>query len=231
MDKTRPIVISLGGSLVSPNGGIDTLFLSEFNIFIRRKIAEGWRFFIVVGGGATARHYIDAARKVVGDISDWDLDWLGIHATHLNAHIVKTIFEGIVHPRVIQNYDKKIAHLTQPLVIAAGWKPGWSTDYDAVILARDYGSKVIINMSNIREVYDKDPKECKDARPVKKISWDKFEKLVGTCWRPGSNLPFDPVATKLAKERGLTVYIVGKDLANIDRLLSKKEFTGTTISP
>ncbi len=231
MDKTRPVVISLGGSLVSPNGGIATDFLTEFNLFIRNKIAQGWRFFIVVGGGAVARHYIEAARKVVGDISDWDLDWLGIHATHLNAHIIKTIFEGVVHPRIIQNYDKKIVSLKKPLVIAAGWKPGWSTDYDAVILARDYGAKVIVNMSDIKQVYDNDPKKCKNAKPVRKISWEDFEKLVGTCWRPGSNIPFDPVATKLAKEKKLTVYVVGKDLANLDRLMSGGEFIGTTISP
>lgn len=231
MNKERPIVISLGGSLVAPNGGIDTKFLSDFNKFIREKIAQGWRFFIVVGGGSTARHYIDAAREVVGSISNWDLDWLGIHATHLNAHIVKTIFEGVVHPRVIQNYNKKIARLEQPLVVAAGWKPGWSTDYDAVILARDYGADVIMNMSNISQVYDKDPQKHQDAKPLDKLSWSEFEKLVGFSWRPGSNLPFDPIATKMAKELGLTVYVLGKNLENLNNVILNNKFIGTTISP
>ena len=229
MDKKRPIVISLGGSLISPNGGIDTKFLREFNVFIREKIAQGWRFFIVTGGGSTARHYIDAAKEVVGDITNWDLDWLGIHATHLNAHIVKTIFEGVVHARVIQNYEKKIVNLKQPLVVAAGWKPGWSTDYDATILARDYGAKILINMSNIPQVYDCDPNTCQNAKPIKKISWMDFEKLVGTVWNPGSNLPFDPIATKLAKQLKLTVYVVGRDLPNIDNILANRKFVGTII--
>lgn len=230
MDRDRPIVISLGGSLISPNGGIDTEFLADFNRFIRKKIANNWRFFIVCGGGAVARHYIDAARKVAGDISDWDLDWLGIHATHLNSHIVKTVFKGVVHPRVIQNYDKKITNLKKQLVIAAGWKPGWSTDYDAVILARDYKAQVILNMSNISQVFDKDPKEYNEAKPIDKMDWSEFEKLVGKNWKPGSNLPFDPVATKLAEKLRLTVYVVGKDLKNIDNLLSGSKFTGTVIS-
>jgi uridylate kinase len=34
---------------------------------------------------------------------------------------------------MIKLYNWKVS------VIGAGWKPGWSTDYDAVILARDYG--------------------------------------------------------------------------------------------
>lgn len=231
MDKSKPIIISLGGSLVVPNGGVDTKFLSGFNTFIREKIATGWRFFVVVGGGATARHYIEAGRDVVGHkITDWDLDWLGIHSTHLNGHLVRTIFHDIAHPRVILNYEKKIKNLKEPLVIAAGWKPGSSTDYDAVYLAQDYGAKIVINMSNITAVYDKDPNQFPDAKPFEKASWSEFEKLVGDEWKPGANTPFDPVATKLAKRLGLTVYVVGKDLNNIDKIFKGKKFVGTVIS-
>lgn len=231
MDKKKPIIVSLGGSLVVPNGGIDTKYLASFNSFIREKVANNWRFFIVVGGGATARRYIDAGQKVVGSLTDWDLDWLGIHTTHLNAHLLRTIFQDIAHPRIIQNYEKKIKNLTQPLVVAAGWKPGCSTDYDAVVLARDYRARVVVNMSNIVSVYDKDPKKHKDAQPLHKLTWEQFEKIIGSKWKPGSNYPFDPIATKLAKKLGLTVYVIGKDLDNLDGLLRGKKFEGTVISP
>lgn len=230
MDKNKPIIISLGGSLVIPNGGMDTKFLIQFNTFIRSKITAGWRFFVVVGGGATARHYIEEAKQVVGNITDWDLDYLGIHATRLNAHLLRTIFQDVAHPRIIANYDKKIDKLRQPLVIAAGWKPGFSTDYDAVILARDYEAQIVINMSNITQVFDRDPKKFPDAKPIHKVSWEEFEKLVGNKWNPGSNLPFDPIATKLAKELGISVFVVGKDLGNLEKVLDGQEFLGTVIS-
>lgn len=230
MDKTKPIIISLGGSLVIPNGGMDIQFLIDFNTFIRAKINQGFRFFIVVGGGATARHYIDEVKKVVGDITDWDLDFLGIHATRLNAHLLRTIFQDIAHPRIIANYDKKISNLRQPVVIAAGWKPGFSTDYCAVTLSRDYDANVIVNMSNITQVYNCDPNKFPDAKPLNKVSWDEFTKLVGNKWNPGSNLPFDPVATKLAKDLGNSVYVIGKDLANLDKVLNGQDFVGTVIS-
>lgn len=230
MTQDKPIIISLGGSLVVPNGGMDLKFLSEFNTFIRDKVASNWRFFIVVGGGSTARHYIDAAKDIAGNITDWDLDYLGIHATRLNAHLIRTIFQDIAHPRIIQNYERKIANLKQPLVVASGWKPGRSTDYDAVLLARDYQAEIIINMSNITQVYDKDPNKFSTAKPIDKISWDDFEKIVGSEWVPGSNLPFDPIATKLAKELKLTVYVIGKELSNLDKILNRHDFLGTVIS-
>jgi uridylate kinase len=231
MDKSKPIVISLGGSLAIPKEGFDTAFLSAFNTFIRTQIQKGFRFFVVVGGGATARNYIDAAKMVVGDkISDWDLDWLGIHATHLNGHLIRTIFQDIADPRVMLNYDHKLEKLEKSLVIAAGWQPGCSTDYDAVYLAKDYGAQAVINMSNIKNVYDKDPKKFTDAHPYEKMSWGQLEQLVGDKWIPGANLPFDPIATKLAKKIGLTVYVVGKDLENVEKILAGEKFEGAVIS-
>jgi uridylate kinase len=230
MDKNLPIVISLGGSLIVPNGGIDHDFLAKFNKFIREKIAAKWRFFIVIGGGSTARHYIDAARQTVGTITDWDLDYLGIHSTRLNAHLIRTIFHDIAHPRIIENYEKKISDLKEPLVIAAGWEPGHSTDFDAVIIARDYNACVLINMSNTKGIYDKDPNKHKDAKLCHKLSWDKMQTLVQGKWKPGANYPFDPHATEFAKKLGLTVYAIGKDLDNLDKIMSGQDFVGTVIS-
>lgn len=229
--QDKPVIISLGGSLVVPNGGIDIEYLSSFNEFIRKKVVQNWRFFIVVGGGSTARHYIEAAKRIKGNISNWDLDFLGIHTTHLNAHLIRTVFQDIAHPRIINNYEKKITSLKEPLVVAAGWKPGCSTDYDAVILARDYQANVVINMSNITQVYNRDPKEFPDAKPQHFLSWEELEKIVGNKWTPGSNLPFDPVATKFAKELSLTVYVIGRDLDNLEKILDGRDFLGTVISP
>lgn len=230
MIKPAPIILSLGGSLVIPNGGIETKFLSEFNVFIRKKIASGRRFFIVVGGGAIARLYRDAGQKVIGEITNIDLDWLGIHATRLNGHLLRTIFQDIAHPRIVENYNKKLYNLKEPLVIAAGWKPGWSTDYCAVLLAREYECNMIVNMTNIPKVYNKDPNKEKDAKPLDHVSWSDFIKLVGNVWSPGSNSPFDPVASKLASNMGLKVVVLdGRNISNLENAIEGKQFTGTVI--
>lgn len=232
-DRTQElIIVSVGGSLVVPNGGIDTDFLNQFNGFIRKHVKKGRRFFIVVGGGSIARRYRDAGKKIIGEITDEDLDWLGVHATRLNGHLLRTIFQDIAHPRIIENYDKKLQNWKESVAIGAGWKPGWSTDYDCVVLARDYGSNIIVNLSDIDSIYDRDPAKFKNAKPIDKTTWDYYQTLVGETWVPGSNLPFDPIASKLAKDLGLTVIIVnGKNFNNLDNLLNGESFKGTVITP
>ncbi|MCX7881108.1 MAG: UMP kinase [Patescibacteria group bacterium] len=230
--KEAPIIISVGGSLIVPNGGIDTKFLSKLNIFIRNQVKKGRRFFLVAGGGKIARHYRDAGKKIIGNITNDDLDWIAIHTTRVNAHLLRIIFQDIAHPRIIENYDKKLKNWKEPIVIGAGWKPGWSTDYDAVVLAKDYGGQLIINLCNTYYVYNKDPQKYPEAAPIKKMTWTEMEKLAGDKWTPGMNFPFDPIATKLAKKLGLTLITTnGSDFKNLEKIIEGEQFKGTVVMP
>lgn len=230
--KEPPIVISVGGSLIVPNGGVDTDFLKKFNQLIREKVAKGKRFILIAGGGKIARHYQLAGKEVIGSLNDEDLDWLGIHATRFNAHLLRTIFQDIAHPKIITKYDQKIHHFKEPILIGAGWKPGWSTDYDAVLLAKYYHSSIIINLSNVDGVYDKDPKKFTQAKLIDKITWEEMIEITGSKWMPGFSAPFDPVATPLAKKLGLTVIVAnGHNFKNLDNIIEGRSFKGTVITP
>ena len=230
--KEAPIVISVGGSLIVHDEGINTVFLNKLNRFVRHYVKQGKRFFLVTGGGRTARYYINAGKAVIGSMAKEDLDWLGIHSTRLNAHLLRTIFSDIAHPRIIENYDKKLKKWKEPVVVGAGWKPGWSTDYEMVILARDYKAKVIINLSDIDYIYNKDPKKFKDAKIIKKLTWTELEKIVGKKWRPGLHTPFDPIALQLAKKLQLTAIIAnGHKFRNLGRIIRGESFVGTVIRP
>lgn len=228
---TEKVIISVGGSLVVPNGGIDTQFLTNLNEFIRNKLARNphRQFFLTVGGGATARKYRDAGKAVIGKLTRDDLDWLGIHATRLNAHLIRTIFHDVAHPHIIEHYEI-IRKATESVVVASGWKPGWSTDFCAVLLAEDYGIKTIINLSNITQVYDKDPNKFPDAKPLEKLHWGAFRGLVPEEWSPGLNAPFDPIAAQKAEELGLKVVVMGgTNFENLEKYFQGEPFVGTTI--
>jgi uridylate kinase len=233
-NKTNIFVISLGGSLIVPKY-IDWKFLKNFRELIISQIKKGKRFVIITGGGYAAREYQQAASKVTKLTRD-DQDWLGIHATRMNAHLIKTIFRQYAHPRINKNPETKediSQHFAkkESIMVAAGWRPGWSTDYVATILARRLGAKTIINLSNITHVCDKDPRVFKDAKIIKSIGWKDFRRIVGNRWDPGLNAPFDPVASKLAEKQKLEVFIVnGKNLKNLKNCLDGNKFQGTIIS-
>ena len=225
MDET--IVISLGGSLIIPDQ-IDASFLKEFKDLILSHVALGKKFAIVTGGGKVSRRYTDTTKEMVSP-TNVDLDWIGIAATRLNAEFVRTIFGDMALGKIIM--DPEIApDMSKSIVVGGGWKPGNSSDMAAVFLAKNTGAKKIINLSNIDHVYDSDPKKNPEAKKIEKISWADYRKLIPEEWNPGLNSPFDPIASKMAEENGIEVYIMnGKPIDNLKKCLNGEEFQGTVI--
>ncbi|MDP6265986.1 MAG: UMP kinase [Candidatus Woesearchaeota archaeon] len=222
----KTIIMSLGGSVIVPNR-IDVNFLMNFKKIIYRYIKKNYRFVIYCGGGKLARNFQKSAAKY--KFNNEGLDWLGIYATRINADFIKKLFGNIAEDIIIKNPTKKIK-FNKKIILAGGWKPGWSTDYDAVLLAKNLKVKTIINMSNINYVYDKDPKKFKGAKKIKNISWREFRKITGNKWKAGLNMPFDPVAAKEADKLRLKVVIIGNNLRNFENLLNDRKFEGTIIT-
>ena len=169
------VVLSLGGSLIYPKE-IDVAYLKKFRELILSYVKHGKRFGIVTGGGAICREYIAKANAVVA-LQPSQNDLIGISTTRMNAQLVCEIFGNNAHPDVIIDYSKKI-NTDKPIVLGAGWKPGSSSDKDAVLLAIMYSAKIVINLTNVDYVYDKDPRKFSDAKPIKKISWLDFKKIM-----------------------------------------------------
>ena len=218
--------MSLGGSVIVPDK-IDINFLKSFKKTIDKYTNKGYRFVIICGGGKIARDYQKAASQIVKQSNDY-LDWLGIHATKMNAWFMKAVFGKDAEKLIVDNPTKKIKFIRR-ILIAGGWKPGWSTDYDSVLLAKNLGVKTVINVSNIDYLYDKDPKKHKDAKKIKNISWKQYRRISGNEWKAGLNLPFDPIAAKEAEKSKLKVFIIGKNLRNFENLINGKKFEGTII--
>lgn len=218
----KTMVISLGGSIIVPDE-IQIEFLKKFKEFILKFLKKNYKFIIVTGGGSVCREYQKAAAAIT-KVSDEDKDWIGIHATRLNAHLIRTIFKKEAYPVVLDNPLKKIDGKKYNLFIASGWRPGWSTDYDAVLLAERFKADKIINASNITHVYDKNKKNLNE------LSWKEYRKLISSKWKPGMNVPFDPVAAKMAQKLRIKVIVAkGTDLQNLENIVKNKEFEGTII--
>lgn len=239
-------VLSVGGSIIAPDKP-DGMFLSEFS-----KMASDWllgnsetRLILVAGGGGPARAYQNAYKDVAkrfdddqkknclykdDDETNYYCDWIGIMATRLNAQLLKTCFGPLCKNDIVTDPTKAPDTFEGKVLVAAGWKPGFSTDNDAVLLAEKYHADTVVNLSNIEKVFTDDPRKNPDAKPLDTISWEDFRKMVGDEWVPGKNCPFDPIASKKASELGLTVICAGgKNISNIRSILDGRDYIGTTI--
>ena len=222
--ESGTLVLSLGGSIIVPEG-IDMDFLLKFKDFVLRQ--KKVRFILICGGGKICRRYQEAAKKA-GEASKTNLDWIGIRATRLNAELVRSCFGKAAYEKVVHDPDEEI-NTNKRIIVAAGFKPGSSTDLRAVQLAKRLEAGEVINMSNIDYIYSADPNTDSGARKLTDISWAEFRKLVGDEWDPGLNMPFDPIASKEAEKFGLKVIIIGNDISNLEKVLRGENFKGTII--
>ena len=214
-------IISVGGSIIIPQTGFDIKFLKKFRQLILARVKKGEKFILIIGGGATCRTYQQAANQSA-PLINYDLEMLGIQTTILNAYFVKLLFRGYVHDEVVINPTKKI-NTKKPIIVGAGWKPGFSTDTDAVILAGIYNVKEVFNLSNIEYVYDKDPRKFKDAKKLESLTFKEAltDKQIEV---------LDNNAISLCMEHKIPILVfdLGKE-GNIEKAVSGQKI-GTLIS-
>ena len=227
---TSITILSVGGSIVAPDD-VDIPFVMEFKNMLISYLEEDQerRVVLIIGGGGPARKYQEAYRKLNDSPDPRQQDWIGIMATRLNAELIRGVFGSycrqpvITDPTAVRSFEGRV-------LVAAGWKPGFSTDNDAVVLAENLGADTLINLSNIPKIYSDDPKTNPDAKALDSISWPDFLTMVGDEWTPGKNCPFDPVASKRAAGLGLRVITAaGKDIGNTRDILAGRSFQGTII--
>ncbi len=226
--KKNVIVLSLGGSLIIPND-IDITFLKNCRKVIKSN-TKHYKFIITCGGGSIARKYINALRKSESD--KLFQSFSGISATRMNARFMSYFFEydpkqGIpTRMKEINRYLKK-----QDIVFcgALEYKPKQTSDSTAAEIAKHFNTH-FVNLTNVKGLYDKNPKKHKSAKFISKISWNDFDKMAQKIsFKPGQHFVLDQTASKIIKRNKITTYILGKNLKNLDNLLKNKKFTGTTI--
>lgn len=223
-------VISLGGSLIAPESGLDTDFLQSFQDMVRERISDR-QFCIITGGGAICREYQEGLHEL-SDADDKTLDWMGIYMTRMHGQFIRLMFDDVAHQEVTLT-PEATAQADAPVVVgAAGDTPGHSSDYEAVAVADAVGADHLINLSDTSYIYSADPDKDPEAEPLEQLSWQAYQNLIPDTWEPGLHTPFDPVSAAYARECNLEVAVMnGKPTDNVANYIDNKDFTGTTIYP
>ncbi len=220
----KKVVISLGGSIVVPDE-VNYSYLKKFKKLIK-YFSKRNKVVIVVGGGSTARKYM---KKKFDNKTN---SRLGITATRLNARLVNGIFnkeEPI--PIRLSEVKKELKKSNIIICGALGYKSKCTTDGNAAQVTKKIKAEYLINMTNVRGLYDKNPKTNKNAKFISKISFKDFLKMINKIkFKAGQHFVLDQFAARLITRRKIKTYIIGPSLPNLKKVLSNKKFIGTTVS-
>jgi len=219
------IVISIGGSVLISEEANNTFF-EDFKKLIK-KTSKKNRIYLVVGGGKTARNYIQLGRNL--NLTEEKLDEIGIEITRVNASLLSNIL-GFSNDTIPCTTDEA-KNMKKPVVIMGGTTPGHSTDMVAAELAEKTEALRLIIATNVDGVYDKDPNKYKNAKQIKEISVKKLIDQHGTKWdSAGKNVVIDGPALKIIERSRIPTYVLnGKKLGQLEKAINNKSFNGTRI--
>lgn len=222
-------VISLGGSVIINQDGINTPYYSDLVKLI--SDSEG-KYTFVVGGGNLARTYIEAGRKL-GITQPDSLDRLGVYATHINALLFHyALLNAGIRSYHIRNIDEEpdILLESNETIVTAGGPLGQTTDMIAIRCCQRFGSSFMINVTSVGRIYDRDPTEDV-AKYLSRVYASDLIEMWGTEHDPGLNRPFEPKAVNEALNLGITVHVIGSDIQDLKDALEGRKHSGTIIIP
>ena len=183
-------LIKLSGEAMSGKigYGLDFDYIEKICIKIKECHELGVGIGIVCGGGNFLRgrdaHVMDRETA----------DYTGMLATIMNSLVLKDTFTRIgcqvynqtgLSVKTIDDIDankSRRAIEEGKIVIFGGGtgKPFFSTDTGASLRAIDIGANVIVKLTNVDGVYDKDPNKFMDANKYDRVSYDEvLEKQLG----------------------------------------------------
>jgi len=220
----KTVVISVGGSAINP-GKVDTKFLNNLKTTIL-KASKNNKIVIVTGGGFIAREYIRALKEK----SVFIQDVMGIHCTRVNAMLVASHLGKCNQEIPVELEEVKDMLASFNIVVCGGLRPGTTSDGTTASIADYLEADYMINMTNVKGLYNKDPNKYKDAKFMKKLSHKEFKKIIDKVKeKPGQHFVLDSLAAKICRQAEIKVVIM-KGVNNLQKFLDNKKFDGTIIS-
>ena len=230
------IVIKIGGSLLfTDNNKVDIDKITEFCEFFKNNKNSG-HTVVVCGGGSIAREYIDAVRSLKGSESLSDI--FGIEVSRINSKLLITSFQNYAYPQVPKSMEElSLALLFKKIVVMGGLQPGQSTTSVALEVSEFIGAKELVILTDVKGIFNKDPKKFNNAQLIKHLTYEQLEKLILDLQddkqaAAGEYRIFDFVSLQVLKRSNIRVVVTsGKDLSEFRKFWNgEQQINGTVIS-
>lgn len=191
--------------------------------------SRGDQIAIVVGGGKKARYYIEAARRLGG--KETLCDQIGILMSRINALVLISSI-GVAASQIVPTTLKEAVNLYSigKILVSGGLTPAQSTNAVAALIAEATMADMLIHLTDVDGVYNKDPKKHSDAEKMDQVSMAQLKQLVSpTGIQAGQYVLLDPTALGVIERSKLKVRIAnGLDPQNIRRILEGEKI-GTAL--
>lgn len=216
------VTIKLGGSIAFPEGP-DLELINEFSRKIKKLVSTGYDVAVVVGAGSISRTYTKRLRPQMNEAF---LDEVGIELARLNAKIIAKALGGKYVTTLTEAMETVEEHL---IPVMGGLTPGQSTDAVAAVVAEYLEADVLIVLTNVDGIYDKDPRKHADAKKIDRMDFGELRKICETLEYSASDYPvFDFVAAKTVSRSEIkTVVCNGSKVKDFKDAMSGK--AGTVI--
>jgi len=230
------IVIKIGGSLLfTDNNKVKINKIAEFCEIFKSNKGSGTTV-VVCGGGSIARKYIEAVRSFKGSESLSDI--LGIEVSRINSKLLITSFQDYAYPQVPKSMEElSLALLFKKIIVMGGLQPGQSTTSVALEVSEFIGAKELVILTDVKGIFNKDPKKFNNAQLIKHLTYEQLEKLIlklkdDKQAAAGEYRIFDFVSLQILKRSNIRVIVTsGKDLSEFRKFWNgEKEINGTIIS-
>lgn len=229
----KSIVLKVGGSIL-----YDHLLNVNFDLLKRVKswywdIKPNYDSIVLVtGGGGLSRSMEEKISSSIG--GQENLHSIAMSLTQTNATMLAAYLEDpeIYVPKKLGDAYEYLLSDSGKCMVSGGLKIGWSTDMDAAVFADIVESGRVHKVSNVDYIYDKDPKEFFDARPIKDISWEEYFKmfkiLPGQQHKANSHIPVDVQCSQFCSRKNISFHITGgsllSDYENLKDILNEGTF-------
>ena len=224
------LALKVGGSVFCPAEKQDMDFAKKLSDTAIR-LSENNEIIIVIGGGRLARKMIAEKKEAEPGTPDYDLHLLGIEASRRNASImIEELGERACSEIPKNSGDVKRLFGKGKIVVSGGFMPGPTTDSVTLECAETVGADLAVIGTDVRGVYDRDPKKHADAKMIREIRASDLYSMVKSSTEPGTKTVVDPEAVKRIERTGIRTLVLDiRDMENLRNAIKGSDFEGTEI--
>jgi uridylate kinase len=232
--QKKRIVIKLSGRIFSLSDNHDQDSNNYYNTFkqysdVLINLTPNAQLIVITGGGSIARLYIKFARKL--GLDEASLDLLGIAISRVNAKLLIASLGNYAYPEIPQSLDDVGRFIeSNKIIVSGGLHPGQSTNATSALIAEKTRASEFINATDVKGIYNSDPRKNNNAQLFEKIELGKLlTLLLKESSLAGEYDLLDIVSLKVIERSKIRTKVILSDPKNISNAIQGRNYIGTEV--